>query len=198
MELSSTMIRATRADKDRVVELLRLSFKENLSVHFMVGAAKGRDRRLRRLMGYSFELCYRFGEVWLSEKKDGCALVLYPHLKRVSLGAVWLDLQLLFGVIGFSGLKKVLRREKLINARHPVAPFLYLWFIGVNPWVQGKGIGSGMLMEILAAADAERMPVYLETSVLKNVGWYEKMGFEQFEELDMGYRLFFLRKECPK
>lgn len=189
------IIKAQRSDKERVVEVLRLAFKNNRSVHFMVGSSEGRDYRLRKLMAYAFEMCYRFGEVWLSEGKDACALVLFPHLKRFSLWSMLLDIQLMWCVIGFSGVKKVLNREKLIGAQHPCSPFCYLWFIGVNPWVQGKGIGSAMLKEIVADAEIAGMPVYLETSVVENLSWYQKLGFEVFHDLDLGYALFFLKKE---
>jgi len=189
------IIKASRSDKDKVVELLRLSFKENLSVHFLVGSKPGRDRRLRRLMGYAFEMCFRYGEVWMSEQKEACALVLYPHFKGFSLYAICLDLYLVFGVIGLKNLGKVMRREKLIHAQHPKSPFCYLWFIGVNPWAQSRGIGSMMLEEIAADAEIAGMPVYLETSALNNVAWYEKRGFRLFHEQYLGYRLYFLKRE---
>lgn len=188
--------KANRNDKDRVVELLTLSFKDNLSVAYLTGAGTGTDHRIRRLMAYAFELCLRFGVVWLTEKKDGCALVLYPHLKGFSVFAIWLDVKLLFGVIGLSRLRRVLRREKLIALQHPDSAFCYLWFIGVNPWVQSRGIGAELLAEVVSESVSAGLPVYLETSTLKNVPWYEKRGFTVFYQLDLGYPLFFLKKEA--
>ncbi|WEK20422.1 MAG: GNAT family N-acetyltransferase [Candidatus Pedobacter colombiensis] len=188
------IIKAERVDKGRVVALLCLSFSENLSVGYLVGTGKGRRLRLRRLMAYAFEVCFRFGEVWLSEGKQGCALVLYPHLKGFSLRVFWMDLNLVFGVVGLLRLSQVLRREKLLAARHRDNPFYYLWFIGVNPWVQRQGIGTLMLREFIADAELAGMPVYLETSVVSNLVWYEKFGFRVYDELDFGYRLFFLKK----
>lgn len=178
-----------------MVELLTLSFKDNLSVALLTGSGKGSALRVRRLMGYAFEVCMRFGVIWMTEKKDACALVLYPHFKGFSFYGTWLDLKLVFGVIGFFRLGSVLKREKLINALHPDAPFAYLWFIGVNPWVQGRGVGSELLAWVVSESTLAGLPVYLETSTLKNMPWYEKRGFKVFDQLDLGYPLYFLKGE---
>lgn len=188
------MRKAKRSDKERIVELLRLSFINNLSVGFLVGLANGRDSRIRRLMEYAFAVCYRFGEVLITEDRSACALLLYPDAKQFSLYALWLDVKLMFGIIGFSRLSKVLRREKMIKVQHPKGPFCYLWFIGVAPAVQGNGIGSCLMDALLAKMDAQDLPVYLETSVESNIGFYERFGFEVFHQIDLGYSLFFLRR----
>jgi ribosomal protein S18 acetylase RimI-like enzyme len=189
------IIKAKKTDKDRVVELLSLSFKENLSVAYLTGSGNDAALRVRKLMAYAFEVCLRFGVVWMTEKKDACALVLYPHLKGFSLYGIWLDLKLVGGVIGMFRLSRLMKRERLINAWHPDTAFAYLWFIGVNPWVQGRGVGSELLAAVLAESASLGLPVYLETSTLKNVPWYEKRGFTVFHEMDLGYRLFLLKKE---
>ena len=75
-------------------------------------------------MAYSFEVCYRFGEVYLTEDKKACALILFPHKKR-SLSAILLDLDLAFNVIGLSNLNKVLSRESKIKQLYPKEPFYY-------------------------------------------------------------------------
>lgn len=187
------IIKAKRSDKDRVLELLSLSFKDNLSVRYLCGDSG--TIGIGRLMDYAFEVCFRFGKVWLTEKKDGCALVVYPHLKKFSIWSIWLDLKLFGGVIGLSRFAKVLRREKLVTGQHPSTPFCYLWFIGVNPWVQGHGAGTELLRVVVMEADFDGIPVYLETSTLKNLPWYQKRGFMVFKELDMGYPLFFLKRD---
>ncbi|CAM4208017.1 Acetyltransferase (GNAT) family protein [Pedobacter westerhofensis] len=188
------MRKAKRSDKERIVELLRLSFIDNLSVGFLVGSSSGRNTRIRRLMEYAFDVCYEFGEVVVNEEGSACALLFYRHLKQFSLSAVWLDIKLLFGVIGFARLKKVLHREKLIENQHPKGPFCYLWFIGVDPAVQGKGIGSGLMAALLSKMDAQDLPVYLETSVARNISFYQKFGFQVFHQTELSYSLLFLKR----
>lgn len=54
----------------------------------------------------------------------------------------------------------------------------YLALVGVDPDYAGKGIGSALLRPILAQADADGLPCYLETAEARNVGYYHKHGFE--------------------
>lgn len=70
---------------------------------------------------------------------------------------------------------------------------LYLWFIGVHPESQNKGVGKYMLEELLAEAERMDRAVYLETSTLKNVPWYRKFGLDVYNQLDFGYNLFLIR-----
>lgn len=187
-------IKAVHTDKNLVVDILVHSFADNKSINYIVKQDSRREARLRKLMAYSFEICYRFGEVYLTEDKKACALILFPHKKR-SLSAILLDLDLAFSVIGLSNLKKVLSRESKIKQLYPKEPYCYLWFIGVNPADQHKGIGKALLKEILKKAEIQGLPVYLETSANRNVPWYEQFGFATYKKLDFGYELFCMRKD---
>jgi ribosomal protein S18 acetylase RimI-like enzyme len=164
-----------------------------LSVNYIVRQDAKRIQRIRALMQYSFEVCYRFGDVWLSNDHTACALVLYPNLKRTTFVSVWLDIQLILCAIGFSGIKKALNREAQIKKLQPKKPVAYLWFIGVNPLYQHQGTGSRLLQEVMADAARKYLLVYLETSTVRNLPWYEKFGFEIYDQLDLGYVLFFLK-----
>jgi ribosomal protein S18 acetylase RimI-like enzyme len=61
-------------------------------------------------------------------------------------------------------------------------PHWYLYYVGVTPSQQGHGIGSALLASLLARADAEALPCYLETGVARNVGFYERHGFQVVAE----------------
>ncbi|MCF1714402.1 GNAT family N-acetyltransferase [Flavihumibacter sp. RY-1] len=189
------MKQALYKDKILIVNILVHSFADNKSIKYIVKQDSRKEERLRKLMAYSFERCYRFGEVYLTEDKKACALILFPHKKKTSLSALLLDLDLAFSVIGLSNLKKVLSRESKIKQLYPKSPFYYLWFIGVYPADQNKGIGKTLLNEILTNAEREGLPVYLETSTRKNITWYEQFGFVTYNKLDFGYELFCMRRD---
>lgn len=53
----------------------------------------------------------------------------------------------------------------------------YLWGIVVDPSKQKKGVGIALMYTLLQKADAENMPIYLETHDEKNVEYYQRMGF---------------------
>lgn len=146
-------------------------------------------------MEYSFDYCKMFGDVFLSDDKNACALAVLPDKKRTSLKAILLDVKLALTCIGLPNLKKAMNREARIKSVHPAVPFYYLWFIGVRPEVQNTGIGSTLLAEVIAKSDSMERPIYLETSTLRNLAWYEKFGFQVHNELDFGYKLICLKRE---
>jgi len=58
----------------------------------------------------------------------------------------------------------------------------YLNELGVDPLFQGKGYGSSLMRYMLKKIDEQGLPVYLETSLEKNVKYYEKFGFKLIKE----------------
>lgn len=192
------MIKASHNDKTLLTELLTKSFEENLSVNYVIQQDDKKLKRIRLLMEYSIEMCFLFGEIWLSNDKKACALILYPHKKRTTLSSVFLDLNLIFRVIGVSGFGKVMSREVLIKKKQPKEKMVYLWFIGVNPLYQHSGIGSLLLKEVLADVEKKGLPVYLETSTEKNLPWYQRFGFTIYDKLVFSYVLHFLKYKPVK
>lgn len=61
---------------------------------------------------------------------------------------------------------------------HPTGRHWYLETVGVEPSLQGLGIGTRLLQPVLAEADSEGAPCYLETTTERNVAWYRGLGFE--------------------
>lgn len=145
-------------------------------------------------MDYSFNVCNKFGEVWISDDQQACALILFPDKKRVTFRTVHWDLKLAFAVIGLGRVSNVLRREAMIKANHPKEPIAYLWFIGVNPQTQGRGVGSALIQEVIQECEKKKRPIYLETSMQKNLRFYKKFGFEIFHSLPLSYTLYQLRR----
>ena len=189
------MIKAKYVDKSLIVNILAHSFYENKSVNYIIKQDSKRAQRIKGLMEYSFDMCYSFGEVYLSDNKKACALILFPDKKKPNLKSVFSDFKLIVTCVGFSKLFKAMKRESKIKKLHPKELMYYLWFIGVDPNDQNKGIGTALIQEVIAEGLSKQRPVYLETSTLKNIPWYEKFGFKIYNELNLGYPLFFMKKE---
>jgi len=189
------MIKAKYSDKNLVVDILTKSFDTNQSVNYIVKQDAKRAQRVRALMGYSFEVCYLFGDVFLSDDKRSCALITYPDKKTTTFKSILLDVKLILFAVGLKNIKKTLARETLINKIQPKELKYYLWFIGVDPEYQNEGIGSILLDEIIEDSELKKRPIYLETSTLKNLPWYKKFGFQVYHELDLSYKLFFLKRQ---
>ncbi|MBS1681603.1 MAG: hypothetical protein OJF59_001846 [Cytophagales bacterium] len=187
------MKRASVDQKSLVVDILVKSFDDNKSVNYVVKQDRNREARIRGLMDYSYNICNTFGDVWISDDAQACALVLHPDKKRSTFTSILWDAKLALNVIGLNRVARVLGRESKIKSFHPKKRFSYLWFIGVSPQFQNAGKGSQLLNEIIKDSSAEGRPIYLETSVDRNIQWYQKHGFEIFQSLDLSYRLYMLR-----
>lgn len=153
-----------------------------------------RLQRIRYLMAYAFDVCMLYGDVFLSYDKKACALALLPDKKRFGLQQLWLDVQLLYKVIGLFNVGKAMKRERAITAHHPKGLRYYLWFIGVDTTEQHKGISSTLLTEIIAQAQSQNRVICLETSTAQNLPWYHKHGFTLYHQLDLGYILYFFKR----
>jgi GNAT superfamily N-acetyltransferase len=74
-----------------------------------------------------------------------------------------------------------LQIERLHAAQSP--PHSYLGYLGTRRDRQGQGLGTQMLAEVLAGADTDGMPAYLESSSERNLPLYERNGFRVVGEL---------------
>ncbi|MGE9310008.1 GNAT family N-acetyltransferase [Niabella sp. CJ426] len=187
------MQKATGSNKALIVDILTKAFDNNKSVNYIIKQDERRIERIRELSSYSFEICLRFGEIFISEDKTACALILLPDKKRTTAGSVISDLRLIIKAMGLSNLSKALKREKAIKKVHPPGLLYHIWYIGVEPQHQGKGTGSLLLKDLIArAGNLNRIPV-LETSAKNNIPWYQKHGFTIYSQLHFGFDFYCMK-----
>lgn len=189
------MKKAAYGDKSLVKNILSKSFDNNQSVNYIAQQDELREKRIAALMDYSFEICFNYGDVYLSDDNKACALVLYPDRKKTTFKSVLEDIKLMLNCIGLSNIGKAMKREAAIKKIQPNTPMYYLWFIGVDPESQGTGIGSRLMNEVIEDSRAQSRPFFLETSTERNLPWYKKFGFDIYSDLDLTYKLYFLKRD---
>lgn len=187
------MIKATYADKKNIIELLCKSFDTNKSVNYVVKQDRKRKKRIRVLMDYSFEACWNFGEIYLSEDKKGVVLLLFPEKKKTNAPSVIRDIKLAIHCVGISNISKVLSREAKIKKYHP-KKLIYIWYIGIDPDFQSQGMGSSLLKSVVELSEEKKLPVYLETSNERNLNFYNKHFFEMYNSLHLDHTLYMFRR----
>ncbi|HEX6423306.1 MAG TPA: GNAT family N-acetyltransferase [Acidimicrobiales bacterium] len=74
---------------------------------------------------------------------------------------------------------------ELFGGAHPSEPAWFLQFLGVDPGHQGCGLGSVLLRDVLARADAAGEAAYLEATSERNRALYERHGFRSVGELTL-------------
>lgn len=67
-------------------------------------------------------------------------------------------------------------------ALHPHEPHWYLAFVGIEPRLQGMGLGSTLLAPVLERADASGVLCYLEAPFPQTHAFYRRLGFEVASE----------------
>lgn len=182
-------------NKKEVVDILAQSFLDNKSVNYIIKQDNKKHLRIKGLMEYSFEQCSLFGKIYFSDDGSTCALIIYPDKKKTTFKSVYLDIKLVLQSTGIANLRKAIKREAEIKKHQPSTPLCYLWFIGVNPSHQNKGLGTRLMEKIISDASVEKRTLCLETSTERNIPWYKKFGFEIYKELDFGYKLYCMKKE---
>jgi ribosomal protein S18 acetylase RimI-like enzyme len=183
--------------QQKAVEILSSAFDKNLSVNYVTKQDRKRAYRLKYLMHYAYLVCERWGKIY-SANDNAFALLLLPRTKRTHLKDILLDINLLLRTIGLKKIIQVLKRESFIKQHHPKVPFYYLWFVGVAPEAQGKGIGTSLLKGIISDSEKEGMDIYLETSMKQNLPLYHRLGFETYEHYDFGFTLFLMKRKVKK
>jgi GNAT superfamily N-acetyltransferase len=64
-------------------------------------------------------------------------------------------------------------------------PHYLLALVAVEPGEQNLGRGASLLAPILARADAERLPCYLQTAQRRTLRFFRRLGFEVVREGDI-------------
>jgi GNAT superfamily N-acetyltransferase len=192
------MRKATRTDKSKIIHILTQSFDKELLTNWVVKQDKRCRQRMHALMDYAFEKAFPMNEIYLSQEEAGVAIWNYPNEKRTTLQSAWRDITFAFTVCSPERVLQIAKMESYIQGMHPKDKFLHLWFLGVLPSHQGKGISSSLMNPILSQCDYEKLPVYLETSNTKNVAIYATKGFKVFHEWDIlgtGPTVWFMYRE---
>lgn len=86
-------------------------------------------------------------------------------------------LSVLDGQLERSTTRRFAAANEVMHAAHPSEPHWYLQGLGTEPDRQGQGLATAVLAPILARADLEQTPCYLESTKLRNVAFYERQGF---------------------
>jgi ribosomal protein S18 acetylase RimI-like enzyme len=180
LQATSAPRRATLDDAGRLAQLLTAAF---LNDPIMDWVARPGPKRAAGLTALFLRLlCKRAipaGDVWMSEDGSACAVWLPPGAPPARVSALQ-QLRLLpfyVKVCGFGRLKRGAAIADAMEKAHPREGHFYLFFIAVDPPLQGRGLGASMLAATLKRIDATGMPAYLENSNPRNTRLYERAGF---------------------
>lgn len=176
------VLAATPADRDRCTATFVAAFANDPLMRWMFPDADQYLTVFPEVIRFYGGSAFDLGTAFRTDDFAGAACWLAPgeSVDEEALGGVMeaaLEPELL-GVV-FEFLEQV-------GASHPEVDHWHLPGIGVDPRMQGKGLGSALLAHTLAEIDAQSAVAYLESSNPANVPLYEKFGFEVVAEIQAG------------
>lgn len=141
-----------------------------------------RNNVLRRYFEYSIQEGRRIGRcVLAADGYSAAAIWILPSEARVRQGEAAVKQRFLVECLGLLGLANY---RSIIDFMTPRAREVvgdsswYLSIIGVDPNLQGQGLGAGLLTPTLKEADGVGATCYLETFTARNLRFYARFGFE--------------------
>jgi hypothetical protein len=168
--------------RKKAAEVVAAAFFDYPMFTFYFPDAHKRETGLPWYLGNVLSCALRYGEVYTNPEITGVIFTLPPGHTRLTQWEYATHGFLLTSFV--MGLKNFNRsqhceayvgdmQEKVMQNR----PHYYLWGLAVDPRVKRSGIGSALLQPLLARADRECKPIYLETHDENNVAYYERHGF---------------------
>jgi len=170
-------LRAARADEiDAVAALLARAFAEDRVLDWFL-RPYWRRRAAQVFFAQMLADALPLGGVRVDTAMTACAVWLPPDIPQGAPAAlrhyVWMIR--VASPLRLARLKAMIRTSAEI---HPPQACYYLSLIGTLPEARGGGLASALIREMLATADAEGMPAFLETADPAKVGYYQRFGFK--------------------
>ncbi|MGI9170298.1 MAG: GNAT family N-acetyltransferase [Caulobacteraceae bacterium] len=178
-------VEAMAADVPGVAADLAAAFADDVMFDWFLRADARRDEaRLRFFRLLIGQMACGAGRV--ERPAGGGAAAVWMPFSFVGPTPFLQDLRALPTLLHATGLARFSRLTALradMDRHHPMdRPHAYLWFLGVRPEAQGRGVGSRLLRVGTARLDAAGEPAYLETQTERNIGLYRRHGFEVISE----------------
>lgn len=172
---------------DEAGEMLGRAFYDDPLMVYVLPDDEKRRRLLPWFMSTGARFGLRNGEVHTTpDKIEGAAVWVPPaglpiSNMRMIMAGMWL-VPFKAGLAvtrRFMGVMDLLEKhhEQDVPAQH-----WYLMILGVEPERQGQGVGGRLIQPVLARADSDQLPCYLETMKEINVTFYRKHGFAVVSE----------------
>lgn len=186
LRAASAPRRATLDDAKQLTQLLTSAFLNDPVMDWLVRSGPKRASGLSAL--FSVVLHKRAipaGEVWMSDDGSACTVWLPPGLPAGPAGAIeqLKSLPFYVKVFGFRRLGRGAAISEALKKAHPRESHFYLYFMAVDPALQGRGLGASILGATLARIDEIGVPAYLENSNPRNTRLYERAGFVARESI---------------
>jgi GNAT superfamily N-acetyltransferase len=193
--------RAVKDDREAVVSLVVAAFVTELAVEYFFGDEYA--VHAPSFFGYLFDYRLVTGRVWVAEDDRGVASVAMwngPESIWPNDAQPQPDWESVASEYPTAVCQRLDAYEEFLSEHKPADAHLYLGVLATHPSRHGRGLARAVLGPTLSVADANDLPVYLETGTEANVGFYTRHGFVVDAEVDLpsGPRIWWMRRPAHR
>lgn len=175
-------ISLTSSQVEQGAALLARVFQNDPMMRYFVTDHAGMPDKPLRFYRATIRMGLLYGEVHTTDSMEGVAVWINPSNSDLTIGQIirsgFLTATLSLGLTTLGRFMRTATFIEKLKKRTISKPHWVLVMLGIEPSQQGKGLGSNLIGPILARADAEGMPCYLESMNERNLSFYERHGFK--------------------
>jgi hypothetical protein len=184
-------------DRNKVIDIIAATFEDNPGSVWLFRREADPKKAIRCLARFVFIKSYNRKGAYISSNGKGMALCYRFNRKSYSLLELWCKIRFALLYADLKRLKEIRRREEYReNIRPPDGEYLYWWFFGVTK--DGGKAGFEIAREIIEVSRNNKLPIYLETAMERNMKVYSRYGYEVYhywEEPDKDIQFWFMKKD---
>ncbi len=182
MKRRSEIVRVVEAQVGQAAAILGRAFQNDPLMVYTIPDPAERARMLPEFYARMLRFGILAGEVYTTAPAMvAVALWLPPGVQwtRERVQAAGLhELSSVIGADAIARFRDVVGHEAQARERDMTEPYWYLLLLGVEPALQGRGLGGELIAPMIQRAHREGVPCYVETEQPRNVAFYLRHGFE--------------------
>jgi len=182
MSLKREFVRVEESQIGPAAAILGRAFQNDPLMLYTIPDAAERARMLPEFYTRMLRFGVLAGEVYTTAgAMEAVALCLPPGVQwtRERVQAAGLhELSSVVGADAIARFREVVGQEAVARERDMTEPYWYLLLLGVEPALQGRGLGGELIAPMIQRARREGAPSYVETEQPRNVAFYRRQGFE--------------------
>ena len=181
--IAATVRKVRPEDRKQLTAVMARAFDDDPIANWFAAQDKRRARRIYDFMDVSYRITSPGGELYTTEALQGAAYWSAPGKWKMGMLQQLMLLPAMIRTARWRRVPAIMGGLNAIEKKPPHEPHYYLLALGVEPDLQGHGLGTQLMAPVLERCDKERVPAYLESSKERNVPLYERNGFKVTEEL---------------
>ena len=183
--LAVNVRKVTKDDRSRLVAVMARAFDDDPMANWFAAQDKRRARRVLDFMDVAYRMTAPYGEVYTTEGIEGGAAWTPPGKWKMGVLQQLMLMPAMVRIATVKRIPQVLGGLNAVEKKHPHEPHFYLLGLGVEPDLQGRGVGTQLMAPVLERCDREGIAAYLESSKEVNVPLYERNGFKVTERFQV-------------